>query len=153
MPRAHLHLRTLKRMLGVVVSTAMDRTAVVAIPRLRMHAKTQKIARQTTAFFCHDEHEVCGVGDRVEITPCAQLSKKKHWAVVDILARQPQLAGEPFPFSRLRTPPAAALAAGAARAAAAAPPPATATAATATSSSSADAPSDRTPAGSRAALR
>ena len=95
MPRAHLHLRTLRRLLGVVVSTAMDRTAVVAIPRLRMHAKTQKIARQVTRFFCHDEHEVCGVGDRVEIAPCAQRSKKKHWAVVDILARQPQLAGQP----------------------------------------------------------
>lgn len=126
MPRAHLHLRTLRRLLGVVVSTAMDRTAVVAIPRLRMHAKTQKIARQVTRFFCHDEHEVCGVGDRVEIAPCAQRSKKKHWAVVDILARQPQLAGEPFPQSRLKTPPAAfhaAAAAAAPQAAEAAVPP------------------------------
>ena len=94
-------------MLGVVVSTAMDRTAVVAIPRLRMHMRTQRIARQVTRFFCHDEHEVCGVGDRVEIAPCAQLSKKKHWTVVDILARQPQLGGEPCPQSRLKTPPLA----------------------------------------------
>ena len=129
MPRAHLHLRTLKRMLGVVVSTAMDRTAVVAIPRLRMHVRTQRIARQVTRFFCHDEHEVCGVGDRVEIAPCAQLSKKKHWTVVDILARQPQLGGEPCPQSRLKTPPAIMLARADAEAAAAAAAAAPATAA------------------------
>jgi small subunit ribosomal protein S17 len=105
MPRDHLHLRTLKRMIGVVVSTAMDRTAIVAIPRLRMHRRTQKIVKQTTRFFCHDHHEVCGVGDKVEIKFCGQVSKKKFWAVIDVLQRFPQLEGEPFPQSFLKNPP------------------------------------------------
>ena len=105
MPRDHLHLRTLKRMIGVVVSTSMDRTAVVAIPRLRMHRRTQRIMKQVTRFFCHDAHEVCGVGDKVEIKFCGQVSKKKFWTVIDILSRFPQLGGEPFPQSRLKSPP------------------------------------------------
>ena len=106
MPREHLHLRTLKRILGVVVSTSMDRTAVVAVPRLRLHGRTQRIVKTTTRFFAHDHHEVCGVGDKVELLPCGRaLSSKKHWAVVDILQRFPQLAGEPVPQSRLRRPP------------------------------------------------
>lgn len=105
MPRDHLHLRTLKRMVGVVVSTAMDRTAIVAIPRLRLHKRTNKIIKQTTRFFCHDHHEVCGVGDKVEIKFCGQVSRKKFWTVIDILQRFPQLEGEPFPQSFLKNPP------------------------------------------------
>lgn len=105
MGRDHLHLKTLKRMIGVVVSTSMDRTAVVAIPRLRMHRRTQRITKQVTRFFCHDNHEICGVGDKVEIKFCGQVSKKKFWTVIDILQRFPQLEGEPFPQSRLLKPP------------------------------------------------
>jgi small subunit ribosomal protein S17 len=105
MPRDHLHLRTLKRMIGVVVSTAMDRTAVVTIPRLRMHRRTQRIQKVVTRFFVHDHHEICGVGDKVEIRFCGQVSKKKFWTVIDVLERFPQLDGEPFPQSRLKNPP------------------------------------------------
>ena len=122
MPREHLHLRTLKRCLGVVVSTSMDRTAVVAVPRLRLHGRTQRIVKTTTRFFAHDHHEVCGVGDKVELLPCGRaLSAKKHWAVVDILQRFPQLGGEPIPQSRLRRPPPAVAVAAAAASSAAAP--------------------------------
>lgn len=99
------HLRTLKKVVGVVVSTNMDRTAVVVVPRLKVHAKTRRVYKHITRYFCHDEHEVCGVGDKVQLKYVGQLSKKKHWAVIDILARFPQLEGEPFPMSRLRFDP------------------------------------------------
>jgi len=110
----HTHLRPLRATIGVVVSTAMDRTAVVAVPRLRLHPKTRKIMRQTLRFFAHDHHEICGVGDKVHIKYCGQVSRKKHWAVVDILERQPQLDGEPFPMARLRVNPVTGAASGAA---------------------------------------
>ena len=103
MPRG-THLKSLKKLVGVVVSTGMDRTAVVAVPRVKIHSKTRKFINHITKYFCHDAHEVCGVGDKVHIKPCGQLSKKKHWTVIDILQRHPQLAGEPFPMSRLRLP-------------------------------------------------
>jgi len=100
----HNHLPTLKRLVGTVIGTSMDRTAVVAVHRLQQHPRTRKYMRVTTRIFAHDHHEVCGVGDRVELKKCAPQSRKKYFAVVDILHRHPQLDGEPFPFSRLRRP-------------------------------------------------
>jgi small subunit ribosomal protein S17 len=98
------HLRTLKKIVGVVVSTGMDRTAVVAVTRLRLHPKIRRFVRVITKYFCHDRHEICGVGDKVQLKACQQLSKKKHWTIVDMIERHPQLEGEPFPMSRLRLP-------------------------------------------------
>jgi ribosomal protein S17 len=83
MPRGD-HLRTLKRIVGVVTSTGMDRTvghppisfqrtyigkfcsselqAVVMVPRLQIHGLTRKILKTYTKCFAHDHHEVkrCG---------------------------------------------------------------------------------------------
>lgn len=100
MPRG-THLKALKKIVGVVVSTGMDRTAVVAVPRLQLHPMVRKFVRKLTKYFCHDHHEVCGVGDKVQIRYCGQVSKKKHWAVIDMVERHPQLSGEPFEMSRL----------------------------------------------------
>ena len=115
MPRG-THLKALKKLVGVVVSTGMDRTAVVAVPRLRLHPLVRRFVRQLTKYFCHDHHEICGVGDKVQIRYCGQVSKKKHWAVIDMVERHPQLGGEPFPMSRLSVPPATATATAAAAA-------------------------------------
>jgi small subunit ribosomal protein S17 len=104
MPRG-THLPSLRRLVGVVVSSGMDRTAVVAVPRLKIHSKTRKILNHVTRYFAHDHHEVCGVGDKVQIKYVGQLSKKKHWSVIDMVQRHPQLEGEPFPFSRLKRNP------------------------------------------------
>lgn len=95
----------MKRIVGVVTSTGMDRTAVVLVPRLQIHGLTRKIMKTYTKCFCHDQHEICGVGDKVQIKQVAKISKKKHWAVIDILARHPQLGGEPFAMSKLLNPP------------------------------------------------
>jgi small subunit ribosomal protein S17 len=103
----HNHLPTLKRLVGTVISTGMDRTAVVAVQRLQMHPRTRKFLRVTTKYFCHDHHEVCGMGDRVEINKCAPVSKKKYFTVIDMIHRHPQVDGEPFPLSALRRPPSA----------------------------------------------
>ncbi len=108
MPRPrHSHFRTLKRLVGVVVSTGMDRTAVVAIPRLYVHPLTSKIMRHVSKFFCHDHHEICGVGDKVQIKFWGTISRKKRYAVIDMIQRQPSLQGEVFPMSRLMNPPSA----------------------------------------------
>lgn len=69
--------------------------------RLIPHPKYLKIVRNKTKFMCHDQHEICGLGDRVQIKYVGRLSKRKFWAVVDILHRHPQLGGEPFPMSHI----------------------------------------------------
>lgn len=106
MPRPrHSHLPTLKRLVGTVISAGMDRTAVVGISRLYIHPKTSKIMKLTSKYFCHDAHEICGVGDRVQIRYWGAISKKKRFTVIDMVHRHPQLEGEPFQMSRLKNPP------------------------------------------------
>ncbi len=121
MPRLHNHLITPTKLVGVVVGTAMDRTAVVAVQRFYPHPRTRKVMRHITKFFAHDHHELCGVGDRVQIAHWGPISRKKSHTVVDIVARHPQLEGEPFPMSRLLRHPSAHAAAAGAPADAAAP--------------------------------
>lgn len=94
-------MRNLKKLTGVVTSTSMQKTAVVQVQRLYVHSKYRKILRHKKKYFAHDEHEICGLGDKVQIKHMGQMSKKKHWTVIDILYRQPRLEGEPFPMSRL----------------------------------------------------
>ena len=106
MPRTiYNHLITPKKITGVVVSTLMDRTAVVAVQRFYQHPRTRKIMRHISKFFCHDHHELCGVGDRVHIDHWGPMSRKKSHTIIDIVERHPQLNGEPFPMSALKRPP------------------------------------------------
>lgn len=100
-------MKNLKKIVGTVVSTAMDKTAVVEVQRLYVHSKFRKIIKHRKKYFAHDEHDICGVGDKVQIRYIGQLSSKKHWAVIDMIHRHPRLEGEPFPMSALKVPPAA----------------------------------------------
>ena len=72
---------------GVVVSTSMDKTAVVEATdrvRQRRYAKT---VQRTTKLFAHDESNDANVGDRVRIQETRPLSKKKRWRLVEIIER------------------------------------------------------------------
>ncbi len=72
---------------GLVVSTAMDKTAVVAtIDRVR-HRRYNKTVQRTSKLFVHDETNDLNVGDRVRIQETRPLSKNKRWRVVEILER------------------------------------------------------------------
>ena len=101
-------MRRLKKVVGTVVSAAMDKTAVVEVYRLVVHPKYRRIQKRRRRYFAHDEHDVCGVGDRVQIWPVGERvgrrSARKTWAVVDILKRQPALDGEPCELSSLLRP-------------------------------------------------
>jgi small subunit ribosomal protein S17 len=99
------HLTAPQKIIGVVISTGMDRTAVVAISRFFLHPRTRKILKNVTKYFCHDHHELCGLGDRVHIKHWGAISKKKSHTVVDIVQRHPQLEGEPFPMAQLKRHP------------------------------------------------
>lgn len=72
---------------GKVVSTDMSKTAVVAVDRFPMHPIYKKRIRVTKNFFAHDEEEKCVVGDVVKIAPSRPLSKKKRFAVGEIVTK------------------------------------------------------------------
>ena len=72
---------------GIVVSSGMDKTAVVeAIDRVR-HRRYAKTAQRSTRLFAHDENNDANVGDRVRVQETRPLSKKKRWRLVEIIER------------------------------------------------------------------
>jgi len=72
---------------GVVVSNAMDKTAVVAVVDRVRHAKYNKFVLRTKKLHAHDETNDVNVGDKVRVMETRPLSKNKRWRVVDVLER------------------------------------------------------------------
>ena len=72
---------------GLVVSTKMDKTAVVAtIDRVR-HRRYAKTMQRTTKLYVHDEANDLQVGDRVRVQETRPLSKLKRWRLVEVIER------------------------------------------------------------------
>ena len=76
-----------KSRVGMVVSNKMDKTVVVAIQDNVVHPMYGKIIKRTLKVHAHDEEQICGVGDRVEIMETRPLSKTKRWRVVEIIEK------------------------------------------------------------------
>ena len=76
-----------KTRVGYVVSDKMDKTVVVAIEDNVKHPKYGKIIKRTLKVHAHDESEICGVGDRVEIMETRPLSKTKRLRIVEIIEK------------------------------------------------------------------
>jgi len=72
---------------GVVVSDKMDKTVVVQIEDQVKHPLYGKVLRRTSKLKAHDEHNACGVGDRVSLMETRPLSATKRWRVVEILEK------------------------------------------------------------------
>ena len=72
---------------GLVVGTAMDKTAVVAITDRVRHRRYDKTVQRTTKVYAHDEQNDLKVGDRVRLQETRPLSKQKRWRVVEVLER------------------------------------------------------------------
>ena len=76
-----------KERVGVVVSSKMDKTIVVAVERKEKHPLYGKFVKKTTKFVAHDEKNECGIGDTVAIMETRPLSKTKNWRVVEIVEK------------------------------------------------------------------
>ena len=76
-----------KERTGVVRSTKMDKTIIVAVERKVKHPKYGKFVKKTTTFFAHDDKNDCGIGDTVRISETRPMSKNKRWRMVEIIDR------------------------------------------------------------------
>jgi small subunit ribosomal protein S17 len=76
-----------KERVGVVVSSKMDKTIVVAVERKEKHPLYGKFVKKTTKFVAHDDKNECGEGDTVRIMETRPLSKTKNWRVVEIVEK------------------------------------------------------------------
>lgn len=74
-------------MIGVVVSTAMEKSAVVETERLVRHKLYGKFLRRRAKYMAHDPENSCSVGDRVVIEECRPMSKMKRWRIKEIIEK------------------------------------------------------------------
>lgn len=72
---------------GIVVSSAMDKTVVVAVVDRKRHRRYDKTVQRTKKLHAHDEANDVNVGDRVRVAETRPLSKQKRWRVVEVLER------------------------------------------------------------------
>lgn len=72
---------------GLVVSAAMDKTAIVAVIDRVRHPRYAKTVQRTKRLYVHDDVNDTRVGDRVRVAETRPLSKLKRWRVVEVLER------------------------------------------------------------------
>jgi small subunit ribosomal protein S17 len=82
---AHKPRKTTK--VGVVTSSAADKSVVVKVENFIMHPLYHRFVRSTSKFMAHDEDNSCGAGDRVLIEESRPLSRRKRWRVRKIIER------------------------------------------------------------------
>lgn len=72
---------------GVVVSAAMNKTAVVLLKRRLPHPIYGKYVVKNKKFYIHDEENQCRVGDTVRIMETRPISKLKRWRLLGFISR------------------------------------------------------------------
>ena len=71
--------------MGVVTSTKMDKTIVVAAKFKEKHPIYGKFVQKTKKYHAHDENNEANIGDTVLIMETRPLSKTKRWRLVSIV--------------------------------------------------------------------
>ncbi len=73
---------------GVVVSAGkMDKTVVVAVVENKKHPIYNKVVKKTKKYKAHDEGNICGLGDTVEMQETRPLSKDKYHRITRIVEK------------------------------------------------------------------
>ncbi|BDT85016.1 30S ribosomal protein S17 [Nocardia cyriacigeorgica] len=72
---------------GYVVSDKMNKTIVVELEDRTRHPLYGKIIRTTSKVKAHDENEIAGIGDRVQLMETRPLSATKRWRLVEVLEK------------------------------------------------------------------
>ncbi|WP_367342877.1 30S ribosomal protein S17 [Propionibacterium sp.] len=72
---------------GVVVSSKMDKTVVVAVGDRVKHGLYGKVITKTIRLKAHDENNEAGEGDRVRIMETRPLSATKRWRLTAVVEK------------------------------------------------------------------
>ena len=76
-----------KTRIGQVVSTKMEKTAVVVVETCRRHPLYKKVIKRAVKYKAHDEKSQCRLGDKVRIEETRPLSKEKRWRIMEIITK------------------------------------------------------------------
>ena len=74
-----------RRLLGTVISNKMDKTIVVEVDSAKMHPLYRKVIRTSKKYMAHDESNTCNIGDRVRIVESRPMSRRKRWALDEVV--------------------------------------------------------------------
>lgn len=74
-----------KEQVGIVLSSQMEKTAVVQVTRLVQHPIYHKVVRVRKKYVVHDEKKEAKVGSKVRIRETKPLSKTKRWQLVKVV--------------------------------------------------------------------
>jgi small subunit ribosomal protein S17 len=74
-----------RRLTGQVISTKMQKTVIVRVDRTFRHPLYGKVIRESRRFMAHDERNECQLGDVVVIVESRPLSRRKRWAVQNVV--------------------------------------------------------------------
>ena len=74
---------TKKILRGTVTSAKNNKTVVVEVTRKFKHPFYEKIIKRSKKYHAHDEKNKFKVGDKVKISECKPISKKKTWEVIE----------------------------------------------------------------------
>ena len=77
------------------MSTKTAKTIVVEVSRRVPHPLYKRIVKKRKKFHAHDEEGTAKMGDIVRITECRPLSRMKHWRLVEVVRRAPQVGVQP----------------------------------------------------------
>ena len=76
-----------RSLVGQVVSSKMDKTAVVLVQRRVKHPLYGKYMTKSTKLKIHDEANVCNEGDVVSIKESRPYSKQKSWELLNVVEK------------------------------------------------------------------
>jgi small subunit ribosomal protein S17 len=77
---------TRRRLNGVVTDAKMEKTVTVRVDRSYRHPLYGKVIRSKKHYLVHDEIG-CQPGDQVQIVESRPISKRKRWAVEEIVRK------------------------------------------------------------------
>jgi small subunit ribosomal protein S17 len=76
-----------KTRVGTVVSSKMDKTAIVAVERKVAHPVYGKQVVRTKKYYAQDDENAAREGDVVKIMETRPVSKTKRWRIVEIVEK------------------------------------------------------------------
>ena len=78
------NIKNKKQLIGEVVSSPMEKTAVIRVERRFPHPMYKKFIRKSKKYYAHDPENICNAGDIVRILESKPISKHKRWIILDI---------------------------------------------------------------------
>ena len=73
-----------KQLIGHVLESKMEKTAVVQVDTRAPHPIYRKYVTTSKKYYVHDPKDECQVGDTVSILECRPTSKMKRWRLKQI---------------------------------------------------------------------